>query len=215
MLCNLSRCTFLLALSGMSFGATSLVTNGGFESGNVGFTSNLTLSSDLYNEATYYIDANPGAYHPLWANFGGHPGNAGNMMIVNAATTADQMVWGQSGITVLANTNYIFSVWVASLYAANPAQFKFNINGAQVGSTYTMPATVGEWTQSVIVWNSGSSTTASLAIFDQTLTANGNDFAIDDIFFGQSPAPLAAGSPEPASFLLVGGALCGLLIRRK
>ena len=206
----------LLSLLGACLAHANLLTNGGFELGAAGVQSNLTLSTDLRTEGHYVIDTNPNAYHNLWASIGGHPNNTGNMMIVNGATIPDQMVWGQSGISVSANTFYLFSFWVASLYDANPAQFQVNINGTQVGSNFTMTSTVGQWTQNVVLWNSGTSTSANLALFDLNLAANGNDFALDDLSFDNpfgppaAAAAAAAGVPEPASFALVAAALCAL-----
>ncbi len=201
----------LLFLFGGCLAHANLLTNGGFELGAAGVQSNLTLSTDLRTEGHYIVDTNPSAYHNLWASIGGHPNNTGNMMIVNAATIPDQIVWGQSGITVSANTFYLLSFWVASLYDANPAQFQVKINGTQVGSAYTMPSTVGQWSQDVVLWNSGASTVANLGLFDLTLAANGNDFALDDISFDNPFAPSAAASiPEPGSFVLVAGSLGAL-----
>ena len=204
----------LLSILGACLAHANLLTNGGFELGAAGVQSNLTLSTDLRTEGHYVVDTNPNAYHNLWASIGGHPNNAGNMMIVNGATIPDQMVWGQSGISVSVNTFYLFSFWVASLYDANPAQFQVKINGTNAGSTYIMPSTVGQWSQNVVLWNSGASTSADLALFDLNLSANGNDFALDDLSFDNPFAPPAAAAaasvPEPASFALVAAALCAL-----
>ena len=203
-----------LSILGACLAHANLLTNGGFELGAAGVQSNLTLSTDLRTEGHYVVDTNPNAYHNLWASIGGHPNNTGNMMIVNGATIPDQMVWGQSGISVSVNTFYLFSFWVASLYDANPAQFQVKINGTNAGSTYIMPSTVGQWSQNVVLWNSGASTSADLALFDLNLSANGNDFALDDLSFDNPFAPPAAAAaasvPEPASFALVAAALCAL-----
>ena len=211
MLYNTSR-FLLLSLLPICLAHANLLSNGGFELGPTGIQSNLTLSTDLMTEGHYFVDTNPHAYHPLWASIGGHPNDTGNMMIVNGSTIPNQMVWGQSGIAVSTNTFYLLSFWVASLYDANPAAFQVKINGTQVGSIYTIPSTVGKWTQDVVLWNSGASNTANLGIFDQTVTANGNDFALDDISFDNPFAPQAAlaSLPEPGSFVLVAGALCAL-----
>lgn len=173
---------------------TSIVTNGGFESGNTGFTSLYTYRAVgdggptgccgvLAAEAAYAINTNPRNTHTNFANYGDHTTGTGKMLIVNGAPTANVVVWKQN-ITVLANTDYVFSVWVSSANATNPAQLQFSINNSPLGSTIIPSATTGSWQYFTTTWNSGSTSgSLPIALINQNIGANGNDFAVDDIVF--------------------------------
>ena len=201
-----------------SASATNLVTNGDFELGNTGFTSGyaymgLTDNPDaLWPEGTYAVGDNPLTYHSSWSGpagsgFPAH-GGSGLMMIVNGDTTAGVEVWKQTGITVLANTDYVFSAYAASCFATSPAVLAFSINDTPIGTMY-LTSNIGQWDLFSVTWNSGSSTTANfLALVNQNTIANGNDFCLDDI--SMTPVPV------PPTVILLGSGLLGLgLLRRK
>lgn len=171
---------------------SSLVTNGDFTSGNSGFTSAYTYMpktgtpSALYAEGTYGVYYDPSALHSSFGAFTDHTGNSPankrNMLIVNGAATANVTVWSQS-ITVSANTDYVFSVWVTSATSGNPAQLQFSIAGSPLGSIITPSDTVGSWQYFTTTWTSGTAGTYPIALVNQNIIANGNDFAVDDIVF--------------------------------
>ncbi|MFM2358248.1 MAG: hypothetical protein RLY16_241, partial [Bacteroidota bacterium] len=188
---------------------TELVTNGDFDLGNTGFTTNYTYTADiagnteLYPEGYYGVGTNANNYHTAF-NGTDHTSGSGNFMIVNGIVTPDRIVWSQNGITVTPNTTYYFSAWGLTLVAGNNAILQFSINGTQVGTTATLPdgytSTSGpyNWVRFFGSWNSGSSTTANLSIVNNQLAAGGNDFGLDDISFSSLPpvtlAVTAAGS---------------------
>jgi hypothetical protein len=172
---------------------TSVVTNGDFTSGNTGFTSDYIYKAKtstpnvLYAEATYGVYTDPSALHNGFSSFNDHTGNSPanqrNMLIVNGAPTANTTVWAQN-ITVLANTDYVFSVWVSSANGTNPAQLQFSINGSPLGTTIIPPTTTGSWQYFTTTWTSGSTGgTFPIALVNQNIVASGNDFAVDDIVF--------------------------------
>jgi len=78
-----------------------LITNGDFEAGNIGFTSEYRYVSEtghntLQDPFVYAIGADPYLYHSAWSSFPAQ--SVSNMMIVNGATsTSDpaKLVWGQ------------------------------------------------------------------------------------------------------------------------
>lgn len=164
-----------------------LVTNGDFESGNVGFVSTYTACVPNCAEGSYAVGTNPNAVHTAWAACTDHTSGSGNFMILNGAPTAGVSVWCES-ITVTPNTNYNFSAWVVSQYTVSPAVLQFSINGIPLCTTYTASSTACVWTQFFCVWNSGASTTANICILNQNTALAGNDFGLDDISF-QSCAP--------------------------
>ena len=157
------------------------VYNGDFSLGNSGFNSGYTYNSNTQTEGTYYVSTNANFTHPGFTGLD-HTTGSGNFMIVNGSGTPNSSVWCQT-ITVQPNTDYVFSCWVSALALGSPALLQFNINGAQLGTTFQAPLTTGVWNQFYTTWNSGSNTTAVICIINQNTTLGGNDFGLDDIFF--------------------------------
>jgi hypothetical protein len=141
-----------------SVGANNLVTNGDFSLGATGFTSGYTNSpGNCQPPAVYDVTTSPHNCHPSFTDFGDHTSGSGNMMVVNGADVAGVQVWGET-VAVLQNTLYYFSTWIATDYPLSPAQLNFSINGVALGSTFTAPATTGNWVQFYQTWFSGSNT---------------------------------------------------------
>lgn len=167
-----------------------LVTNGNFELGNTGFTSAYGYVSPaanaaaggkgLYPEGRYAVDVSAGAYHNNFTGFGN--GGSGKFMIINGAVTAGQAVWSQT-ILVQPNTTYNFSTFISSVNEANPANLRFQINGVVLGPNIVASTTRGRWSKFTATWNSGSNTSAEIAIINDNTIAGGNDFGLDDISF--------------------------------
>ena len=165
--------------SGYAPGAESVV-NSGFEQGNVGFTSSYTYTNDLMPEGTYYVGADANDYH---TDFHGTAHDGNNFMIINGATTPGTNVWTEQ-ITVSPNTYYAFSTWVCTVSpAGNVALLQFSINGNQIGSIFSAPATTYQWLQFYELWYSGNNTSATITILNQNTVGSGNDFGLDDVSF--------------------------------
>ncbi len=177
--------TYTLTVSGV--GMTNLITNGNFNAGLSGFTSNYAPGTGgpfglLSFEGTFAVATNANLTHNNFANCNDHTGG-GNMLVVNGAGTPNQNVWCQT-VNVTPNTGYAFSAWGASVVAASPAILQFSINGTLLGSPFQLPAALCQWTQFFQTWNSGAATTATICIVNQNTQPSGNDFALDDLFFG-------------------------------
>lgn len=171
--------------SGTSPGS-NLVTNGDFSAGNTGFVTDYiycNTSNCLFNlvDSGYSVGSNPSFLHVLFSG-SDHTTGTGNLLIVNGGDPTLR-AWSQT-ISVLPNTNYIFSVWVSSMVNFNFAQLKFLINNASIG-TITAPSTTGTWIKFSAAWSSGSNTIATIDIRDINNSWNGNDFGLDDISFQQ------------------------------
>jgi hypothetical protein len=180
-------------------GAT-IVTNGDFSASistptSRGFTSDYTYLDTsspsggccgiLSGEGAYVVGKNPHTYHTNFDSFGDHTTGTGRMLIVNGASVPNVTVWAQN-ITVMPNTDYIFSVWATSVNPVSPAILSFSINGTQQIGTVSLSSAVsdGTWQYFTTVWNSGTTSgTVPIALVNQNTAANGNDFAVDDIVF--------------------------------
>jgi len=171
----------------------NIVENGDFEQGNTGFWSDYNDETGaaqgstsnpigLWIEGTYAVGPNPHDYHSDWNSITDHSGN-GNMLIVNGSNDTTINIWCQT-INVGANTDYVFSAWLTSIYYLSPATFVFTINGDTIGNVYQHSGNVGAWDQFYITWHSDIYQTIDICIKNHNSASYGNDFAIDDIFFG-------------------------------
>jgi len=167
----------------------NLVFNGDFSLGDTGFTSSypyVTGAGSLVPAGVFTITTDPHLEHSGAASFGDHTTGTGNMMALNGASTPIS-VWCQT-IAVLPNTYYDFSAWFAnwsSDTANNLPIIQFMVNGVLFGPTFNFPHPDGLWTQFSSTWYSGTSTAATICIYDEQTAGFGNDFAIDDISFEQ------------------------------
>ncbi len=162
-----------------------VVSNGNFNSGSTGFTSDYTVGTGgtwgpISVEGTYLVTTDANLAHTNFQHFTDHTG-AGNMMVVNGSGTPNQSVWCQT-INVSQNTDYNFSAWVANCVVPVPL-LQFSINGVTLGAVFSPPTTVGLWTKFSANWNSGTNANAVICIVNQNTNVAGNDFALDDIFF--------------------------------
>ena len=168
-----------------------LVYNGDFSLGNTGFSTTYiyggTGPNAIYQEGYYSVVTNPALVHPAAISFGDHTTGTGNMMAINGSGTPTS-VWCQT-IPVTPNTTYAFSAWAANWSTAstgaNSPILQFEIDGVLIGSAFTISSAPGVWIHFYATWNSGSSTTANICIYDACTALNGNDFALDDISFKQ------------------------------
>ena len=208
--CGLWACSTLVV-------AGNLIGNGDFSAGNSGFGSEylFTATDDCLPPGVYDIVARPRDCHPYWESFGDHTSGDGNMMAINGASNANVEVWSET-VTVVPETQYYFSTWIASSHPTSPAMLDFSINGASIGTTFTAAATPGLWQQFYTSWYSGVNTTAQLSLVNQNTTFYGNDFALDDIVF-DTMLPTAANDvgnnvPEPPFWPLLAVAIGASLV---
>lgn len=173
--------------SGVASSTTNLVFNGDFSLGNTGFTTEYNQIADpnpFGVQSSYDIVTNPNSWFTAFSSFGDHTSGTGNLMVFDGSTdpTGTIKAWcSGTPIAVLPNKSYTFSYYVASAAPQNPAKLEVLINGVSLAPPITAPSTTGIWTLVSHVWNSGTSTTADICIYDREFADFGNDFALDDI----------------------------------
>ncbi|MFN0030678.1 MAG: Ig-like domain-containing protein, partial [Flavobacteriales bacterium] len=167
----------------------NLVVNPGFEDGNTGFSSSYgyvaPTDNSMFPESIYTVDDDLFNLHDgidtdcndLTPGEGG----SGMMMVVNGSGTPNTVVWTES-ISVVPNTQYAFSAWLASWYPQSPADLQFKVNGDFLNAL-NATSTACEWNQFYSLWNSGSNNTATISIINQNTDLGGNDFLLDEISF--------------------------------
>ncbi|MEI6583872.1 MAG: gliding motility-associated C-terminal domain-containing protein [Chitinophagia bacterium] len=162
----------------------NIIRNGDFSQGNLFFTSEYTYSpSTGVPDGVCFVGKDIKAWHPDFDSCKDHTSGNGNLLLINGSTKENVSVWKQT-INVIPNTNYEFSTWLLSLYPSNPAKLQFSINGIKIGDIFEASTSTCEWKKFFTTWNSGNNRSAVISIINKNTIFSGNDFAIDDVYFG-------------------------------
>ena len=180
----------------------NLVTNGDFSQGYTGWTYtsdpaqingylqfNPPVTTNYSTPGMIDVGTNPNVFNSAFMNMGDHTTGTGNMLMVDGICVPGINLWSESNIPLAANTNYYFSVWIASTHNEPnyPGILQFNINGTTLPTSITASTTGDVWTQYQVIWNSGPTppATATISIQNKQVTGCSTeaDFAIDDIAF--------------------------------
>jgi len=167
--------------------ADNLVINPDFELGNIGFFTSYTNCEEAnclkpLGDNGYSVGTDANYFHSYFTGYD-HTTSHSKFLIVNGARPS-LIVWQQT-IPVKPFTLYAFGAWISTMISLSPAQIQFSINGSQVGSLYNAPEYADKWEQVFTIWNSGAATSATIAIVDILPILEGNDFGLDDLFFGE------------------------------
>ena len=205
---------FGLALVSVSASA-ALITNGDFEAGNTGFTTNYTFvaapgPNALNPEGTYTVTSagqTSNSFHSFWTP-GVSPLGGNSMMLLNGLTGSGDE-WAGTATGLISGVSYTVKGWGVSVFAANPANLQWFIGAGSIGASVVLPGTVGApWT----AFNGtfvASGTTQALIIRSTQTARDGNDFALDSLTITETV-------PEPGTYALFAFGLVGIAaIRRR
>ena len=164
----------------------NLVLNGDFEQGEADWTTDYDPGSGgafglLSDEGEYAIATNSNQTHSNFGNCSDHTGG-GNMLVINGATTLGENVFCTT-VSVVAGTAYRFGVWLQSVEGTNPALLRFSIDGDDIGTTFQAGG-VCDWREFTETIDAATTGEVEICITNQNTAGGGNDFAIDDVFFG-------------------------------
>ena len=188
---------FLAAFVSAVFAERIIITNGDFESGNSGFTSDYTYVADspsrqdeLGPEGFYSVGYNANNYHDAFLNAGDHTTGFGQMLIANGSPNTSDIVWqGAPSQDLIIGQTYDFSAWIIDLVGSGAhATLTFKADAEVIGTL-----TCSEY----LTWTrlSGSFTATQarpvLTLTNSQADAGGNDFAVDDlnIYYEGSTTP--------------------------
>ena len=166
----------------------NLIANPDFELGNTGFFTDYTYCNGdncLWPMGDYGYTVGADASYFLRTYFSGHDhtSGAGNFLMINGGRPSLK-VWSQT-VAVKPATEYTFVVWMCRLSEYDTSQIRFSVNGSMLGDLYKVPSATNRWERVIRTWQSGSQTQARIEIIDTRPVELGNDFGIDDIYFGE------------------------------
>jgi len=201
--------------------AGNLIINGGFESGNTGFTSDYTYTTVNTLGGQYTIGSDGSQWN---AGFVGTAYAGSNFFIGNGAVDTTQTVWQSQAFNVTeVGVSYRFEAQISSLvgppWAVPSLAFEISsdagLSWTGLGSTVDLTgAAAGEWFESYADTTLTQAGSYLIRLRNSQSAFNGNDFGIDDIYFGlAATAPSAAPVPGVAGLATLG--LAGFARRRR
>lgn len=209
-LCRVSVLMAGMMAASASYGATvELITNGGFEDGNTGFTTEFNnVSPGLPGLAS--VSVLSGNYFGLSAHTGS------SFLAVNGRDRAQapDTVWSQD-VSLVSGTQYTFSFQLGgtSTVPQPVGQVSVQLDGNEIVNA-SAPASAS-YLSFGTTFTAASTGTFALSFIEQSLGFGGNDYGLDQISLTYdddqvAPVPLPAGG-----FLLLSALGLGVVTRRR
>lgn len=190
----------------------NLVPNGSFEAQNTQFTSDYAFTPGGNTaEGQYTVSTSSTPWNTLFIPTADHTSGAGYMMVANGSPVDGSTVWKSQAIPVSSGTSYFFEAFVRNVCCTSaytginsPAvlEFSVSLNGGPAVSlgTVTTDLSGNAWQGLSEPYISTGTGTVILSLINRNTTAGGNDFAIDDIYFGtESVVNPGPEGPPPAT----------------
>ena len=180
----------------------NLITNGGFESGNTGFQSDYNYVTRNNGAGEYGVVSTMQSIHSgIYGQFGDTLAYEGSKyLFANGSTNSNYSPWkitlNSPGVTLTTDVStplyYRFEAAVANTDDASLSlpslSFEVSVNGGQFKTFTTTPTlnTAGQWKLAYVDTYFFTSMPSSIALRLRNLQTDGsgNDFALDNIFFG-------------------------------
>jgi gliding motility-associated-like protein len=209
---NLSTTTYTFTPNTINPSPINLIVNGDFSQGNTAFSTDyqyVTNAGVNGVQKAYGIVTAANSWFQFFPACTSNAPSGGNMMVIDGSTSngGNDKVWGQT-VAVQPNQTYTLSYWLQTIAMPNPAVIEVTINGVSLG-IITAPLSNCLTNQYNYTWNSGSNTTAQIAIYDRITPSSGNDFSLDDISFvanisnpcaTTTTLTITVNQPTPATF---------------
>jgi hypothetical protein len=220
----------LFFASANAYADPNLVANGDFEAGNTQFSSAYSYSpGGNGTEGQYTVRSNPYPWNRAFVSIGDHTSGTGLMMVANGSPTSGAVVWQSQSISILASTTYFFEAFVNNVCCSNFSygagsesilEFSLSFNGGgpiSLGTKTTKLALAGTWEGLSTNYSSLGAGNVVLSLINRNTNAGGNDFAVDDIYFGTNSTVNVGLVPEPETYamMLAGLGLIGSIARRR
>ena len=203
--------------------AGNLVQNGGFESGNNGqFWSDYTYKaapvSPYLNEGQYSIAYNANSTHP---GFTATAYSGSNAFYANGASSTTQIVWETGGIYISAAAadTYRFQAMVCSLVPTTNGSFAPPSLAFEISADYTTWTSMGQSPSltnvAAGVWQGSYGDLAltegwyAIRLRNLATAGSGNDFGLDDIYFGLASSAPSVPAPGAAALIGLAGVIGG------
>lgn len=179
--------TYTLTASAWDY-STNLVENGGFESGNNGFTNQYDFvppTGPFDNTGMYAIDNSPIPYSPTGPGqyLPCLPLEGSNMLIARGTNSVGASVWCQT-IAIEPQTDYHFIFFSSNVGTSHPSQFEVLFNSTRV-SGFTNTGLDCTWNEHEAFWFSRASTSVEICIYSVHQNNPGklyaNAFTLDNI----------------------------------
>ena len=161
------------------------ITNGGFEGGNTGFTTDYDYRpGGSIAQGTYAILDRPSRFNSAFGDCDDQTAPGGLMYVADGSTVDGDRAWCQRVDAIVPGRDYAFAVAATSLVSANPPRLAFRINGERQAALITPDPTVCRWTEFYAEWTAPAGVTEiDLCIENVNTVPNGNDFALDAVSF--------------------------------
>ena len=159
----------------------NLIVNGDFADGNTGFTSDYV--EGVGQKGAYLITDDPKDFFQGFGSCDDNSADDDQMMVIDSDNLLDQNFWCQE-VQVEPGAEYMFSAWFATVCSNcnnNYPLISLLVDGQEVNTPEFLNTPTCEWTQMQSDVFIANTNTIEICMTNLFLSAQGNDFALDDI----------------------------------